>query len=57
MSKTDNKSNARDVFSTAPPHVQTLIREILREERDVQHLRRRSDIHQRIYEHIKRIIK
>lgn len=45
------------IFRGSNPEHQSLIREILREERDVQHLRRRADIYQRIYEHIKRIIK
>ena len=33
------------------------IRDFLKEERDVMHLKRRSDIHQRLYDHIKRVIK
>jgi hypothetical protein len=48
---------ARALFQAASPEVQTLIREILREERDVQHLSRRSDIHARIYDHVRRLIK
>lgn len=48
---------AKEIFSSATPEVQTLIREILREERDVQHLSRRSDIHARIYDHVRRLIK
>lgn len=50
-------SNARELFKSADPEIQGVIREILREERDVQHLQRRSDIHNRIYEHIRRLIK
>jgi hypothetical protein len=48
---------ARLVFSDSAPCVQALIKEILREERDVQHLSRRSDIHARIYDHVRRLIK
>jgi len=48
---------ARSIFMRASPAIQDLIRSILREERDVQHLSRRSDIHARIYEHIRRLIK
>lgn len=51
------KRSARNVFTDAPKDYQALIREVLREERDVQHLTRRSDIHTRIYEHIRRLIK
>ncbi len=42
---------------SACPEYQALIRDILREERDVMHLKRRSDIHLRLYEHVKRVIK
>lgn len=50
-------TRAQEVFKAASSEYQTLIRDILKEERDVMHLRRRSDIHQRLYDHIKRIIK
>ena len=52
-----NQTSAKQIFSKASPEHQDLIREILREERDVQHLKRRSDIHTRLYEHIRRLIK
>ena len=48
---------AQAIFKEAPDEYKALIREILREERDVMHLRRRTDIHQRIYDHVKRVIK
>ncbi len=48
---------AREIFQNAKPEYQTLIREILGEERKVMHLQRRNEIHQRIYDHIRRIIK
>ena len=50
-------TRAQEIFKEAPVEYQTLIRDILREERDVMHLKRRSDIHQRLYDHIKRVIK
>lgn len=50
-------SKAQQAFRDAPADYRDLIREILKEERDVMHLKRRSDIHQRLYDHIKRVIK
>jgi len=50
-------SRAQEIFKNAKPEYQALLRDILKEERDVMHLRRRSDIHQRLYEHIRRVIK
>lgn len=51
------RTRAQEIFLEAPENYRNLIRSILQEERDVMHLRRRSDIHQRIYEHVKRVIK
>lgn len=50
-------TRAQAIFKDAKVEYQTLIRDVLKEERDVMHLKRRSDIHQRLYDHIKRIIK
>ncbi|TWJ26534.1 hypothetical protein [Geobacter argillaceus] len=50
-------TRAQEIFKSATPEYQALIREILKEERDVMHLKRRSDIHQRLYEHVRRVIK
>lgn len=50
-------SRAQELFKNARPEYKELIREFLKEEREVMHLQRRSDIHQRLYDHIKRIIK
>ena len=50
-------TRAQEIFKGAKPEYQNLIREILKEERDVMHLRRRSDIHQRLYDHVKRVIR
>lgn len=49
-------TRAQEIFKRAEPEYQTLIRDILNEERDVMHLKRRSDIHQRLYDHIRRVI-
>ncbi|MCM8566471.1 hypothetical protein [Thauera linaloolentis] len=58
MSKSEKRlTRAQEIFKAAQPEYQALIRDVLKEERDVMHLRRRSDIHQRLYDHIKRIIK
>lgn len=50
-------SSAQQIFRGVSVEQRELIREILKEERDVMHLKRRSDIHQRLYDHIKRVIK
>lgn len=51
------QTRAKQIFSKATPEHQELIRDILREEREVINMKRRSDIHTRLYEHIRRIIK
>lgn len=53
----ENPPKAKVAFVKANEQTQELIRLLLKEERDVQHLSRRSDIHARIYEHIRRLIK
>ena len=50
-------TSGQEIFKVAKPEYQTIIRDVLKEERDVMHLKRRSDIHQRLYDHVKRIIK
>lgn len=55
--ETKKLTRAQELFKSASSEYQTLIRDILKEERDVMHLKRRSDIHQRLYEHVKRVIK
>lgn len=57
IESTKKLTRAQELFKEAPAEYQTLIREILKEERDVMHLKRRSDIHTRLYEHVKRVIK
>ena len=55
--QTKKLTHAQEIFKNAKPEYQALIRDILKEERDVMHLKRRSDIHTRLYEHVKRVIK
>ena len=50
-------TRAQELFKGATSEYQVLIRDCLKEERDVMHLKRRSDIHQRLLDHIKRVIK
>ena len=52
-----SQTKAKQIFSKASPEHQALIRDILREEREVINMRRRADIHTRLYDHIRRIIK
>ena len=53
------KINTRtaELFEKASPELKALVRAILHDEREVMLMKRRSDIHQRIYEHVKRVIK
>lgn len=50
-------SAAQKIFKNAKPEYQALIRDILKDERDTMHLKRRPEIHQKIYSHIVRVIK
>jgi len=50
-------TSAQEIFQNSEPDHQTLIRDILKEERDLMHLKRRPEIHQKICDHIKRVIK
>jgi len=57
MSRFSGGETARNIFKSAPEELQKLVREILEEERKVQHKQRRPNIHQNIYDHVKRVIK
>jgi len=50
-------TQAQEIFKKAKPEYQTLIRDILKDERDVMYLKKRTEIHKNLYEHIKRVIK
>lgn len=60
MQKEDREiaiTRAQEIFRSTKEEYRNLIRDILKEERDAMHLKRRPEIHQRIYNHIIRIIK
>jgi hypothetical protein len=57
MSNQPKATRAKEIFTKATTEHQELIRDILREERDVINMRRRSDIHTRLHEHVRRLIK
>jgi len=57
ISSASGLTRAQEIFKGARDEYKVLIRDILKEERDVMHLKRRSDIHQRLYDHIRRVIK
>jgi len=48
---------AEEEFKKASTEVQELIKMALSEEREVMHLRRRAEIHKKLYETVKRIVK
>lgn len=54
-SSVDERS-ARDLFQAADDTTKELIRQILSKQREVQHLRRRPDIHRDILDIIKRTV-
>ena len=50
-------TRAQEIFKAASQEYQTLIRDILKDERDVMYMKTRPEIHQKIYTHVKRVIK
>ena len=50
-------TRAQEIFKASSSEYQTLIRDILKEERNVMYMKRRNEIHQRLYDHVKRVIK
>ncbi len=50
------KTRSQQEFVNAPEHLQQILRAVLREEREVMHLRRRPEIHQKIFDHVRRIV-
>jgi hypothetical protein len=51
------KSRSQTLFISASKIQQELIREILKEERDQMHMLHRKDIHQRLVDHVRRLVK
>lgn len=54
--KASSPNPARDIYMAADATTQDLIKEILQQEREVQHLRRRPDIHKNILDILKRTV-
>lgn len=50
-------SRAQTIFKNSRFEYQELLKSILNEERGVMHLQKRKDIHNKLYEHIRRVIK
>lgn len=50
------QTRSQQEFSKAPQPIQELVRAVLRDERDVMHLKRRPEIHQKILDHVKQQI-
>lgn len=50
-------TRAQEIFKSVKDDYKNLLKNILRDERCVMHLQRRRDIHQNIYDHIRRVIK
>ncbi len=55
-SETKNYTRSQQLFLAAPEEYQKLVRDILKEEREVMHLLRRPDIHQKIVHLVRRHI-
>ncbi len=52
-----NPTRAQQIFKDASEEQKKLIKDILAEERKVMHKERRPNIHQNIYDHVKRLIR
>lgn len=50
------QTRSQQEFVKAPEQIQQLVRAVLRDERDVMHLKRRPEIHQKILDHVKQRI-
>jgi len=50
-------TRSQEAFLKSTEEIQGLVRSVLRDERDVMHLRRRPEIHQKILDHVKRIVR
>lgn len=54
--ETKNYTRSQQIFLAAPEEIQKLARDILKEEREVMHLLRRPEIHQKIVHLVRRHI-
>ena len=50
-------TRAQQLFKDSPEELKNLIKDLLEEERKVMHKQRRPNIHQNIYDHVKRQIR
>jgi hypothetical protein len=50
-------TRAQQIFKEAPEVLQKLIRDVLEKERKVMHMRKKTNIHQDIYQAVKTFIK
>lgn len=50
------QTRSQQAFIQAAEPIQQLVRAVLRDERDVMHLKRRPEIHQKILDHVKQRI-
>lgn len=55
--KAGEHTRSQDAFLAVSEETRQLIRGVLRDERDVMHLKRRPEIHQKILDHVKRLIR
>lgn len=51
------ESTSEKIFSNASEECKNIIRFILNEERNYMHLKKRSEIHAKIYSHVKKVVK
>jgi hypothetical protein len=56
-SETEKMTRSQKVFVEAPEPIQRLIRQVLSEERQVRHLQNRQNIHQKILDHVRSIVR
>ena len=52
-----SESRAKKTFTKASAECQEVIKQVLRYEREVRHLQRRTDIHTKIYDTIKKVVR
>lgn len=55
--KSGEHTRSQSAFLSVSEETRQLIRGVLRDERDVMHRKRRPEIHQKILDHVKRLIR
>ena len=51
-----DETRSQQEFKKAPEPIQELVKAVMKEERPVMHMRHRPNIHQKLLDHIKRIV-